>query len=121
MNVLAWITGIVLIAGFGMAGAGKLMGQQMMKDTAKRFGFKDSQFQMLGGAEVAGAAGILVGLFSDGRDLELLGLLAAVGLILVGLGAVFFHRKFGDEPKDFAPALMLAVAAVLYIVFIGAR
>lgn len=114
MDVVAWITGIILIAGFGMAGLAKITGQPMLMEAATHLGFTANHFKLIGAAEVAGAAGVLVGLLSE--DLEWLGALAALGLAAMGLGAFFFHRKAGDGPKDSGPALVLAAVAVVHVI-----
>ena len=114
MDVVAWIVGLIVAAGFGMAGAAKVTGQQAMLDAADHLGFTNQRFQLIGAAEIAGAAGVVIGLISD--DLEGLGIAAAVGLAIVGFGAGVFHRQAGDEPKDMAPALGLGVLAIVFIV-----
>ena len=117
MTALAWITGILLLAGFGMAGMAKITKQQMLVESAEHLGFSISQYQLIGAAEVAGAVGVLVGLLVD--DLSVLGLLAAVGLVLVGLGALFFHNRAGDAVKDMAPVAILSVVAILHIIAVA--
>lgn len=120
MAVLAWITGIILTLGFLMAGGMKLMGQPMALEMADKLGYTNLR-QMIGGAEVLGAIGVFVGILSDDRGLEWAGFLAALGLIALMIGAVVYHLRAGDGPKDFAPAIVLAIVAVLYIVGIGGR
>ncbi len=117
MTALAWVTGILLLIGFGMAGMAKITKQQMVIDGAEHLGFTVSQYQLIGAAEVAGAIGVLIGLLVD--DLSWLGLLAAIGLILVGLGALFFHTRAKDAVKDMAPAAMLTVVAVLHVIAVA--
>lgn len=114
MTALAWITAIVLGAGFGMSGIAKLMKHKMMVESAEHFGFSPSQYQLLGAAEVAGGAGVLLGLLID--SLSGLGVLAAAGLILVAVGGLFFHVRAKDPVAQMMPLVMLGGAAVLYIV-----
>ena len=71
---------------------------------------------MLAPAEVAGAVGVFVGLLSDDKGLEWLGLLGGIGLLVTMVGAVIYHLKGGDAPKEAAPAVVLAVLCVLYLV-----
>ena len=120
MAVVAWIVGLILIVGFGMSGVMKIMGQPMAVEMAEKLGFSNLR-QAIGGLELLGAVGVLIGLLTDGRDAELIGLFAAVGLILTMIGAVVYHVRAGDGPKDFAPALVMAALAVLYVIAIGAR
>ncbi|MEM8746692.1 MAG: DoxX family protein [Actinomycetota bacterium] len=114
MGVLAWITGVLLIVGFGLAGVSKVTKQQQMVDAAGHMGMSVQQFQMIGGLEIAGAVGVLIGLVSE--DLRGLGIAAAIGLALVGIGAVVFHVRAGDKPPAFAPAAVLTIVAVLAVV-----
>lgn len=114
MTALAWITGFLLLIGFGMAGQMKVMKQQMALDVAEHLGFSPSQYQLIGVAEMAGAIGVLIGLLVD--SLSWLGVLAAIGLTVVGLGAIFFHVRAKDSVKDMAPAAMLTVVAILHII-----
>lgn len=117
MTALAWITGILLLLGFGMAGQAKVMQQQMMLDTAEHLGFSPSQFRLIGAAEMAGAIGVVLGRLVD--DLSGLGLAATFGLILVGIGALFFHVRANDTVKEMLPISVLTLVAMLHIVAIS--
>ena len=118
MGVLAWITGVLLIIGFGTAGVAKVTKQRQMVDAAGHLGMSVQQFQMIGGLEIAGAIGVLVGLISE--DVRGLGIAAAIGLALVGIGAVVFHVSAGDGPPAFAPVAVLTLVAGLATVGIAA-
>lgn len=117
MTALAWITGLLLLLGFGMAGQAKVMQQQMMLDSAEHLGFSPSQYRLIGAAEMAGAIGVLLGRLVDG--LSGLGLLAAIGLVLVGVGALFFHVRAKDSVKDMLPISVLTLVAVVHIIAIS--
>jgi len=117
MTALAWITAILLLLGFGMAGQAKVMQQQMMLDSAEHLGFSPSQYRLIGAAEMAGAIGVLLGRLVDG--LSGLGLLAAIGLILVGVGGLFFHSRAKDSVKDMAPIAALTVVAILHVIAVA--
>ena len=75
----------------------------------------------IGAAEVLGAIGVFIGLISDGKSLEWLGFLAGLGLLVTMVGAVLYHLKGGDAPKEAAPAGVLAVLSLLYLIAIMAR
>jgi hypothetical protein len=60
---------------------------------------------VLAGLEVAGAAGILVGLW-----LEPLGIAAAIGLVLYFVGAVIGHLRVGDTTGAAMPVLPLVLS-----------
>ncbi len=117
MNAIAWVTAIALLIGFGMAGLAKITKQQMLMDSAAHLGFSPSQYQLIGVAEAVGAIGVLFGRLVD--DLSGLGLLAAIGLTLVGLGALFFHVRAKDTPKDMVPAGALTGLAIFHIIAIA--
>ncbi len=69
-------------------------------------GVTDAQIPLLGGLEVLGAVGVLLGF-----ALPALGVAAAIGLTLYFLGAVVFHLRAGDGPDAFGAPLGLAVLA----------
>lgn len=120
MVVLAWVTGIILTLGFLMTGSMKLTGNATILEVAERLGFENLR-QAIGGAEILAAIGVFIGLLTDGNNLEWVGFLAAIGVILLMIGAVIYHVRAGDEPNDWAPAAVMGVLAVLYIIGIGAR
>jgi hypothetical protein len=62
------------------------------------------------GAELAAAAGILIGLWWHP-----LGLAAAAGMILLLLGALITHRRAADGGKEMAPALVDLALALAYL------
>lgn len=114
MNILAVITGIVIALAFLGAGMAKVTKHEMMVQAAEHLGFSMSHFQLIGAAEIAGAVGVIAGVVSN--DLDALGIAAAAGLAIVGVGAVINHLKAGDAPQDAAPPGILAVIAVVHIV-----
>lgn len=114
MNIVATVTGVLIALAFLGAGLAKVTKNEKMVEAAEHHGFSISQFQLIGGAELAGAAGVVAGLVSN--DLDALGIAAAAGLALVGIGAFATHLKSGDAAKDASPPLVLAALAVLHIV-----
>ncbi len=120
MAVVAWIVGLILIVGFGMSGVMKIVGQSTAVEMAEKLGFSNLR-QAIGGLELLGAIGVFIGLVTEGRTVEPIGVFAAVGLILTMIGAVVYHVRGGDGPKDSAPAVVMAVLAVLYVIAIGTR
>ena len=66
---------------------------------------------MIGLLELAGVAGVLVGL-----RWAPIGVAAAIGLALLMLGAIVFHRRASDSAADTAPAVIgLGLAAATAI------
>ena len=120
MGVVAWIVGLLAAAGFVMSGMAKISGQAMMEASRTKFGFAEQQWKGLGGLEVLGAVGVVLGLLTDG-NLEILGYLAAMGLIITMIGALVHHQRAGDEPKEMVGAAVMLVLCVVYIIAIVVR
>lgn len=118
MTVLEWITAIILAVGFVMSGAMKLSGQKMALEMAEKLGVGNLRM-LIGGAEVLGGIGVIIG--AAVSDLEWLGVLAAIGLIALMIGAVVYHQRAGDKPKDMMPAGVMLVLAVVYIIALFAN
>lgn len=120
MGVLAWIVGLIVAAGFAMSGGAKIQGVAMMNESRDKFGFSDGMWKGLGGLEVLGAIGVIIGLVSDGNT-EWIGVFAAIGLIVTMVGALVYHARAGDEPKEMGPAAMLLLLSIAYIVLLAVR
>jgi len=114
VSVLGWIIGLALLAMLLMSGVMKLINHEMTANLS-RLGVSDSLKRIIGGLEVAAAIGVLIGLLGDG-DNEWLGFLAGVGVIALMIGAIVYHQRAGDEPKESAPAAATLALAVLYII-----
>ena len=101
---------ILLALLFAATAAGKLTGQPMSLAMRDHLGIAAARWQQIGLLELAGAAGVLIGL-----ALRPLGIAAAAGLALLALGAIATHVRAGDKPVAAAPAVLalaLAVATV---------
>lgn len=114
MNIVLWVAAALLALAFAAAGAGKLTtpraklaekGMTYVED------FSDAQIKGIGAAEVLGAIGLIVPAFING--IEWLVPAAAVGLMLVMIGAVVVHLR---RKEAFAPALVLGVVAAFVAV-----
>ncbi len=87
--------------------AAKLAGHPKMRHAAAHFGIAWRRYRLIGVAELAAAAGVLIGLFWRPA-----GLLAAAGMILLLIGALVTHRRAHDSIREAVPAVVaLAVAA----------
>jgi uncharacterized membrane protein YphA (DoxX/SURF4 family) len=71
-------------------------------------GVPQRHLPVLAGLEIAGAAGILIGLW-----LEPLGIAAAVGLVAYFLGAVIGHLRVGDTKHIGMPMPPLVLAVIV--------
>ena len=90
--------------------AGKLTGQPRMRQSAAHFGISWSRYRLIGVAELAAAAGILIDLWWHP-----LGVAAAAGMAVLLLGAIVTHRKAADSVKDMVPALVGLVLTLAYL------
>ena len=91
-----------------VSGIGKLRRMPQVVETMHAVGVKDNQIPMLAGLELLGAAGLLVG-----YAVPFIGVLAASGLTLYFLGAVFAHVRAKAPFSDALPALGLMVLSLV--------
>lgn len=104
----------LLAAGFGALGAAKIAKTPSMRARAEHVGFSAESYQLIGVAEVAGAAGVLVGLaFAP------IGYAAGLGLLALLAGAAREHLRSGDRVAGIAPAALFATITVAYLVALG--
>ena len=112
MNTALWITQGLLAVAFSMAGLMKLM--QPKEKMREKMGwvddFSQSQVRGIGMLEILAAIGLIVpGLTGI---LPILTPLAAVGLVLMMIGAAMTHmRRGGEAQMIMVNAMMLALAA----------
>jgi len=116
VNVVAWIFGVVLAGGSAAVGAAKLVD---LDRTRERLGYQLREYRMIGAAEILAAIAIIGGLIW--RRFEWVAISAAVGLILVAMGALMAHARVGDDGNRIAPAGALLAVSVLFIVFVAVR
>jgi hypothetical protein len=104
--VLAALIAVVFVA----AGAAKILAVPPMRAAAGHAGLSVTAYRRIGVLEVAGAAGVLVGLTHP-----LLGGLASIGLLLLLAGAVVTHLRKHDGPRQVAPAVVCLVLVAGYL------
>jgi hypothetical protein len=118
MSVVASLLSIVLFLAFASAGVQKIIFNPIMSKAAGHLGFTKRAYRAIGGVEVLGAIGLLVGLVAEGSSLlALVNEIAAGGLFVMMVLAVIFHLRRGDKPKLAAPALALGILALLELIF----
>jgi hypothetical protein len=91
------------------SGAAKLTRQPKIVESLTGLGVPASWLPLLAGAEIAGAAGLLIGLGVAG-----LGIAAAIGVVLYFVGATTAHLRKGDH--EIAPTVVLGLLAVAAII-----
>jgi len=108
-NIIAWILQILLAVAFIASGGNKLL---HLADTVKGFGgmgFPGWFAYFIAGAEVLGGIGLLVPRFTR---------LAALGLILIMIGAAYVHTTKipgGLLPNGLPALVLLALLVVVYL------
>ncbi|MFE6200691.1 DoxX family protein [Streptomyces sp. NPDC057838] len=104
-TVLAVALSVVFLP-LGMA---KIAAVPFMRQAAAHLGMTPGHYRAVGALEVAGAAGLLLGLVSPP-----LGVAAATGLALLMAAAAVVHLRHGDPPPRALPAVVLALIAMTY-------
>ncbi|MFI7501544.1 DoxX family protein [Streptomyces sp. NPDC049687] len=90
-------------------GLAKIAALPLMREAAVHLGMSPAFYRVVGTLEVAGGAGLLLGLSASA-----LGVAAATGLALLMAGAAVVHLCNGDPAVRALPAVVLALAAVAY-------
>jgi uncharacterized membrane protein YphA (DoxX/SURF4 family) len=101
---------LLLAVGCLLPAAAKLLGHPKMRQSAAHFGIPWPRYRLIGAAELAAAAGVLIGL-----RWHPIGVAAAAGMAALLLGAVITHRKAADSGKDMAPALLTLAITLAYL------
>lgn len=107
--LLVSLAGLIGIA-FAALGTSKIRAVPSMQARAEHVGFSVGAYQRIGGLEVAGAAGVLLGL-----AVPQLGVLAVTCLLLLMVGALGAHLRQHDGPAEMAPALVVIALLVAYL------
>lgn len=101
---------LLLAAACLLPGTAKLTGHPKMRDSAARFGIRWQRYRLIGLAELAAAAGVLIGLWWHP-----LGVAAAAGMAVLLSGALITHHRAKDGRKEMAPALVGLIITVAYL------
>jgi hypothetical protein len=112
MFIAAAIVSSLLALLLFVSARGKLVRDPQVMKVMTRVGVRDDKLWLLAAAEIAGAAGIVAGLFWWP-----IGVVAAVAVVVYFVGAVASHIRVKD-PK-IAPALVMLVAAVAVLVLLA--
>ena len=117
MSALEWITTALLVLAMGGIGGMKLVGDKTGIEQAIRLGYNNIRIP-IGIAEVLAAIGVLIG--AAVTDLEWLGAAAAIGIIVMMIGAAGYHIRARDRFETL-PSIVVIVVAVLYLVALNAN
>ena len=110
--ILATLLGLVT----AFSAFGKFSNNAKAVEMLHKLGLTDDKIRMLGAVEVAGALGLLIGIW-----IPILGQLAALGFVLYFLGALIMHVRSKDAAKDMAPALVLLILSIIVTILQFAR
>ncbi|MEU0531613.1 DoxX family protein [Amycolatopsis tolypomycina] len=108
------VLSVLVAAVFLLTGAAKLFALAPMRERAAHAGFSVTAYRGIGALEIAGAAGVLLGL-----SVPLLGALAGAGLLLLLVGALVTHVRSRDRGRDLVPAVVCAGLVAGYLVVLG--
>lgn len=109
MLIAAVVVSAALAALLLFSAVGKLRRDPGQMQTMERVRFPADRVWLLAVAEIAGAVGLVVGLFWWP-----IGVAAAIGVIAYFVGAVTSHLRVGDRSVQ-APAVLLLVGAAALV------
>lgn len=112
MNPTSILAGILVVA-FAALGSAKLAAVPAMRARAEHVGFSVAAYRRIGVLEVLAVGGLLVGAF-----VPVIGALAAAGLLMLLGGALVAHLRNGDRVREIAPALVLGVVTLSFLVLV---
>lgn len=110
MTAASTVLAVTLVVFFAGLGTAKILAVPPIRQRTAHLGFSTTAYRRIGALEVAGAAGVLVGLAQPR-----IGGLAGVGLLALLGGALVSHRRTGDGLRDAAPALIAGLAVAAYL------
>ena len=118
MSAVAVPLTIILFFAFLASGLQKVIFNPTMSRSADHLGFTKSAYQRVGGLEIAGALGLLVGVAAWGSSFwAIVNEAAAIGLFALMVRAALTQFRKGDKADTVAPVLVLGVLALLELVF----
>jgi uncharacterized membrane protein YphA (DoxX/SURF4 family) len=115
MNVVLWILAALLAAMFLAAGAGKLVQSKEKLAASPNMAwtedFSPEMLKLIGALEVLAAVGLILPAALDIAPIIVP--LAAVGLVLLMIGAAITHARRGETKNIIINVVLLAMAAVV--------
>ena len=118
MSAVAVLLTLTLFFAFLASGLQKVIFNPTMSRSADHLGFTKSAYQRVGGLEIAGAVGLLIGVAAWGSSFwAIINDAAAIGLFALMMGTALTHVRKGDRAAAIAPVLLLGVLALLELTF----
>ena len=115
MNIAIWGAQVLLALAFLVSGGTKVM-PSVVATQLMRKGLSEAQVKTIGGLEILGAIGLI--LPAALNVIPVLTPAAAVGLVLLMIGAIAFHVRLGESDGRLAVNVVLLLLA---LVVAGAR
>jgi hypothetical protein len=112
MTTATILAGLLVVA-FAATGSAKLAAVPAMRVKAEHVGFSVAAYRRIGFLEVLGVLGLIVGAF-----VPVIGALAAAGLLILLGGAIVAHLRNGDGIREIAPAVVLGMVALSFLVLV---
>ena len=112
MTTTSILAGLLVVA-FAVLGSAKLAAVPAMRGKAEHVGLSVSAYRRIGSLEVLAVLGLLVGAF-----VPVVGALAAAGLLILLGGAVVVHLSNGDGVREIAPAVVLGVVTLSFLLLL---
>jgi len=103
-NIALWVIQIALVVLFVLMSSQKLLATQDVVDNFQRWGMPDGMYYIIGTFELLGAIGLLIPRTAG---------MAAVGLILIMIGAVFTHLTHGEYLNSPLPLALFAIVLLV--------
>src|SRR6476660_7890827 len=105
MNATTILAGVLVVA------FAKLAAVPAMRARAAHVGLSVATYRRIGTLEILGVLGLLAGAL-----VPMIGALAAAGLLLLLGGAVVVHLRSGDGPRELAPAILLGLTTLAFLI-----
>jgi hypothetical protein len=109
MTTTTILAGLLIVA-FAATGSAKVAAVPGMRAKAEHVGFSVPAYRRIGFLEVLGVLGLIVGAF-----VPVIGALAAAGLLLLLAGAIVAHLRNGDGIREIAPAVVLGLVTLGFL------
>ena len=107
------ILAALMVVAFAAAGSAKLAAVPAMRTRAEHVGFSVAAYRRIGLLEVLGVLGLLIGAF-----VPIIGALAGAGLLMLLGGACIAHLRNGDGLREMAPAVVLGLVTVSFLLLV---
>ena len=111
MNTISIVSALIVGVVCVVSGTAKVLAVPMMRAAAAHHGLTVAQYRIVGALELAGVVGLIAGF-----AFPPVGIAAAIGLILLLLGAAGAHLKERDPlPRVLFPLLVAGIAAAYLV------